>query len=80
LRFFSRSRVRSLPTYDALRPYTADRAYVNYMDADDDDRVRHAYGPNYERLMQLKGVYDPTNLFHHNHNVAPGREPATASG
>jgi FAD/FMN-containing dehydrogenase len=57
--------------FDALSPHTADRSYMNYLSADDHDRVREAYGPNLERLVQLKGHYDPDNLFHLNHNIDP---------
>ena len=46
-------------TFDALSPYMADRSYTNYLSADDYDRVRQAYGPNYERLVELKRRYDP---------------------
>jgi FAD/FMN-containing dehydrogenase len=35
------------------------------------ERVREAYGGNYERLVQLKNKYDPTNLFRLNANVTP---------
>jgi FAD/FMN-containing dehydrogenase len=58
-------------TYDSLKPHVADGAYVNYLDSDDASRVRAAYGPNYERLVQLKRRYDPDNTFRLNQNIAP---------
>jgi FAD/FMN-containing dehydrogenase len=58
-------------TFEALAPHLASRAYTNYLPADDHDRVRHAYGVNYERLVQLKRRYDPGNLFHLNQNIDP---------
>jgi FAD/FMN-containing dehydrogenase len=58
-------------TFDALSPYMADRSYTNYLPADDYDRVRQAYGPNYERLVELKRRYDPDNLYRLNHNIDP---------
>jgi FAD/FMN-containing dehydrogenase len=58
-------------TFDALSPYMADRSYTNYLSADDYDRVRQAYGPNWERLVELKWRYDPDNLFRLNHNIDP---------
>ncbi len=42
--------------YDSLRPYMADGAYINYLDADDASRVQAAYGPNYERLRDIKRI------------------------
>ncbi len=35
------------------------------------DRIRGAYGGNYDRLVALKRKYDPTNLFRLNANVKP---------
>ncbi len=60
-------------TYDAIQPFTSDHRYVNYLDADDtgEDRGRLAFGPNYERLRQVKRVYDPDNIFHLNTNIPP---------
>lgn len=44
----------------------------NWLDVDDGaDRVRVAYGQNYERLVALKNEYDPTNFFRLNANIAP---------
>ena len=61
-------------TFAALSPHTAKRVYTNYLAADDHEaRVREAYGPNYERLVQLKRRYDPHNLFHLNQNVPPSQ-------
>jgi hypothetical protein len=60
--------------WDALRPFYEPSAYVNAVDdaiSDDDERVRSAYGPNFERLVLLKNRYDPTNLFRLNANIRP---------
>ena len=60
-------------TFDALAPHMAERAYTNYLPADDHDRVRQAFGINYERLVELKRRYDPDNVFHLNQNIDPVR-------
>jgi len=39
--------------------------------ADEGERVRNAYGPNYERLARVKRAYDANNLFRINQNVKP---------
>ncbi len=59
-------------TYEAIRPYLADRRWLNYLDDDDsDDAVRAAYGPNYDRLVEVKRRYDRENTFRLNHNIDP---------
>jgi FAD/FMN-containing dehydrogenase len=56
----------------ALRPHSAAGVYVNFLDADDDGRVRDAYGDHtYRRLAGIKARYDPDNAFHHNKNIRP---------
>ena len=35
------------------------------------ERVKATYRDNYERLVMLKNLYDPTNLFRHNQNIKP---------
>jgi FAD/FMN-containing dehydrogenase len=57
-----------------LRRHTGGGVYVNYLsDAryEGENRVRSAYGPNYDRLAAVKRTYDPTNVFRFNHNIAP---------
>ena len=34
-------------------------------------RVRTTYGANYERLANIKKIYDPTNLFSVDQNIMP---------
>jgi FAD/FMN-containing dehydrogenase len=59
-------------SFDALRPHLATGRWLNYLGDDQgDDAVRAAYGPNYERLREVKRRYDPENVFHLNHNIAP---------
>jgi FAD/FMN-containing dehydrogenase len=59
-------------TFAALQPHFADRRWLNYLGDDQaDDAVRAAYGPNFERLREVKRRYDPDNVFHLNHNIAP---------
>jgi FAD/FMN-containing dehydrogenase len=62
-------------TYEALRPHTADRVYVNNLANDDESMVPSAYGTNLARLMDIKRRYDPRNVFHLNHNIEPSEIP-----
>lgn len=47
------------------------RRDVNNLGEEGEDRVRAAYGANYERLAALKKKYDPTNFFRLNANITP---------
>ena len=58
----------------AARNYThlQGSAYINHIAADDGpEKVRASFGENHRRLRELKAVFDPTNLFRVNANVAP---------
>jgi FAD/FMN-containing dehydrogenase len=57
--------------FDALHPYSAGGAYVNFMMEEGDDRIRATYGKNYDRLAKIKKKYDPANLFRVNQNIKP---------
>ena len=57
--------------WDALHPYSAGGAYVNFMMDEGQERVKASYRDNYQRLAEIKKKYDPTNLFHVNQNIRP---------
>lgn len=57
--------------WEAVHPFSAGGAYVNFMMEEGQERVRATYRDNYERLARIKGHYDPTNLFHVNQNIHP---------
>jgi FAD/FMN-containing dehydrogenase len=62
-------------TWDAMQPFAASAVYVNYLGQTADEgaeRIKEAYGvAKYERLLELKKRYDPTNLFRLNQNINP---------
>jgi FAD/FMN-containing dehydrogenase len=61
-------------TYGAMAAHFAAGRYVNYLNADDlkeGGAVAAAFGPNAERLRQVKRSYDPDNVFHLNQNIVP---------
>lgn len=50
-------------------------AYVNFLGDEGEAGVRAAYpGETWDRLREIKGRYDPTNLFRLNQNVPPADE------
>jgi FAD/FMN-containing dehydrogenase len=58
--------------WNAIHPYSDGGGYVNFMmDDEDSDRLKATYGDNFERLVSLKGKYDPTNFFNVNQNIRP---------
>ena len=64
--------------FDALHPYSAGGAYVNFMMDEGEERVKTTYGENYKRLAEIKANYDPTNLFRVNQNIKPGETKRVA--
>jgi hypothetical protein len=64
----------------AMRPFGTGASYLNF--TVESDRVRGGFGDaKYSRLVAVKDVYDPTNLFRLNQNIRPSQahaEPAAA--
>jgi len=56
--------------FGAMTPYLEPAVYVNSLGGPDDgDRVREAFGANYDRLAAIKKTYDPDNFWNSNQNV-----------
>jgi hypothetical protein len=55
-----------------MRRFSTGGTYVNFLTEEEaDDRIRSAYGENLERLAEIKGRWDPENLFRLNKNIRP---------
>ncbi len=53
------------------QPFASRGAYINFLTQDEGDRIAFAYGTTYNRLVELKKKYDPTNFFRMNQNIKP---------
>lgn len=62
--------------YDALHPFGAGGAYLNFMMEEGEERIRATYQGNYDRLAAVKAKYDPGNFFSVNQNIRPATVPA----
>jgi FAD/FMN-containing dehydrogenase len=56
----------------AMQPHATGGVYMNFMHNDEGHaRIRAAYGPNYDRLAEIKARFDPDDLFQSNQNIQP---------
>ena len=55
----------------AMTPHGAGGYLLNFLGEEGDETIRAAFGPNYDRLVEVKTKYDPENFFRVNQNVAP---------
>ena len=59
-------------THAALSEHLLERRWLNYLGPDQGSgAVRAAYGPNWDRLVEVKRRVDPDNVFHRNQNIPP---------
>jgi FAD/FMN-containing dehydrogenase len=59
--------------WDELHRFSSGQAYLNFPGQleEGDQLLRASYGANYDRLVEIKTAYDPTNLFRLNQNIKP---------
>jgi FAD binding domain/Berberine and berberine like len=57
--------------WEAVHPYSAGGAYVNFMMDEGQERVQATYRGNYARLARAKKTFDPENTFRVNQNILP---------
>lgn len=57
--------------WDAMQSSVEESVYVNDLGDEGEDRVRAAYGANFDRLAAIKAKWDPTNFFRMNQNIPP---------
>ncbi|MDH3223813.1 MAG: FAD-binding oxidoreductase, partial [Gemmatimonadota bacterium] len=53
-------------------PFAMGAAYVNFLTAEEAERLETAYGDAWARLRTVKKTYDPDNRFRMNQNIPPG--------
>lgn len=56
-----------------MQEFSDGSRYLNFagFQEEGDAMIRKAFGPQFARLMELKGKYDPDNLFNLNQNINP---------
>jgi Berberine and berberine like len=54
-----------------IHPHSLGGGYVNFTMDEGVDRIKATYRDNYDRLLEIKRKYDPTNFFKVNQNINP---------
>jgi FAD/FMN-containing dehydrogenase len=55
-----------------MKKFSTGGTYLNFLTEDEgNDRLRSALRGNYDRLIDIKTQWDPTNVFRTNKNIAP---------
>jgi FAD/FMN-containing dehydrogenase len=57
--------------WDAMSVYGSGAYLLNFLGEESDATIKAAFGANYDRLVEVKTKYDPTNFFRVNQNVEP---------
>ena len=54
-----------------IAPYTPAESYQNFPNRRISDWPRAYYAENFDRLVDVKTMYDPHNLFHTDQSITP---------
>jgi FAD/FMN-containing dehydrogenase len=65
------SRILEAARFAVRTPHLAPARHVNYHESDAADAAKVAYGPNLDRLRQLKARWDPDHILRRNVNTLP---------
>ena len=58
--------------FDAMQPFSSGKTNLNFPGlGNDQEFIRAAFGDQWNRLVDVKRRYDPTNLFRLNQNIEP---------
>ncbi|WP_226584159.1 FAD-binding oxidoreductase [Halobacillus litoralis] len=57
--------------HNKMTPYSTGGVYSNYLSHDEEERIKAAFGENFNRLKEIKSKYDPHNFFSKNMNIKP---------
>ena len=61
----------------AMKEWTTGQVYLNYVGDEGEARIEASFGAEkMARLRILKAKWDPSNVFHHNHNIRPAVTPS----
>lgn len=63
-----------------MRGFSTGGTYINFLTEEEGtERIRAAYGTNYDRLVAAKTKWDPRNLFRMNKNILPQASPRSTA-
>jgi FAD/FMN-containing dehydrogenase len=63
-------------SWQDMRRFSTGGTYVNFLTEEEGvERIRAAYGVNYDRLIQIKTKWDPENIFRMNKNIPARAKP-----
>jgi Berberine and berberine like len=60
-------------SWASVHPWGTGRVYPNFSDPDLEDWAHAYYGANFDRLVRVRGRYDPDDFFHSQQSLPSAR-------